>query len=182
MYVPSFLQTTMASSAVSHSHYFIDHPNHTQRQGPVKTEASASPDLSPAPASLQQFQFTFHSQPSSSHDSLPSSRNPSEPPTTLPPSLYRFGSGYNLMSGQSWPSPGSSQHPSSSLHNAPIAGAGNGHTKYELAALQHTMSYSDDYDDVSELVDISHSGFSGTPGSAGSSGEKTIRRRSSKGA
>ncbi|KAF5384170.1 hypothetical protein D9615_003165 [Tricholomella constricta] len=131
----------------------------------VKTEASVSPDLlSPSVASLQQFQFKFHAPPSSSsHESLPSSRHPSEPPALSHNHLYRFGSGsgHSLMPNQSsWPpSPTSSHHlPSSSSRMI------NDNSKYELGPPQHSMSYADDYDDV-ELVELppnSHPDLGGT--------------------
>lgn len=183
------------------------HQAHGDTNPPVKTEASASPDLPPASpsttasnTSLQQFQFQFHSQPppafrSSSH----SSRNPSEPPISTnlgfivqppPPSIYRFGADastaqYKLMSNnntpnsQSW----SSASDTSNGHNP----ANQGNNKFDLASIQHTMSFADEYDEVSELMDVGASGLamlSGpgvNVGQGGSSSEKTIRRRSSKG-
>lgn len=171
--------------------YFLDHSVVPSRhQVPVKTEASASPDLlSPTIASLQQYQFKFHSHPSSSsHGSLPSSRHPSEPPTLPQHSIYRFGStssasGYNLMSAQnSWPpSPTSSHHLPSVATQA--GGMINGNGKYDPEHSQHSVSYGDEYDDVSELVDLPPGTHSGLPtGSAGGSSAKNIRRRSSKGA
>lgn len=166
--------------------YLLEHsavPSH--HQVPVKTEASASPDLlSPTIASLQQYQFKFHS--SSSHGSLPSSRHPSEPPTLPQHSIYRFGSassGYNLMSAQnSWPpSPTSSHHLPSVVTQT--GGMINGHGKYDPGHSQQSASYGDDDDDVSELVDLPPGSHSGLPsGSAGGSSAKNIRRRSSKGA
>ncbi|TFK31644.1 fungal-specific transcription factor domain-containing protein [Crucibulum laeve] len=218
----------MGTFSGSDSPYFLDHPNITQHQVPVKTEASSSPDLSPAPPSLQQFHFKFHSQAQSSHASLPSSRNQSESPALLPPQpIYRFGSvagAYNSMSGHPWPATTSFQHhPSSATSNTtettnshhrtattaihspqPINGHStldehpsnshnttiNGHAnhKYENIPGRHSnqlsMSYSDDYDDVSELADLpldSHATLAGLLGSSSTpSNERTIRRRSSK--
>lgn len=107
----------------------------------VKTEAEPS---------LSYFQFPFDTnKSSSSHDSIPSSRNPSEPP----PFSFR------LM--PSWSQSSAAQHPSDSVSAAALG-------------LHHALSFNDDYDDMSELIDL--------PNNSGSGGtEKTVRRRSSKG-
>jgi hypothetical protein len=61
----------------------------------------------------------------------------------------------------------------------------NGNNKYDLAPPQRAVSYGDDYDDVSELVDLPLGSHSGLPadstGASGANGGKNIRRRSSKG-
>jgi len=53
---------------------------------------------------------------------------------------------------------------------------------FDLSSVQHNMHFGDDYDDLSELVEMpgAASAFSSLPGSP-LSVEKTIRRRSSKG-
>ncbi|KAF8062419.1 fungal-specific transcription factor domain-containing protein [Lyophyllum atratum] len=158
------------------------YPEHHTAQ--VKTEASASPDLlPPSVASLQQYPFRFHAPPSSSsHGSLPSSRHPSEPPALSQNHVYRFGSGsaYNLMSTQSsWPPSPSSPHHQPSGPSRMI----NDNSKYELGPSQHSISYADDYDEVSELVELpedSHSNLGGDAAGASSGGGKNVRRRSSK--
>lgn len=170
--------------------YFPEYSPH--HQVPVKTEASASPDLlSPSIASLQHFQFKFHPpSSSSSHGSLPSSRHPSEPPALTPNHIYRFGSsssGYNLMSQSSWPPSPTSSHqlPSGASHSSAMI---NGSSKYDLGPPPHSLSYGDDYEEVSDLVELpagSHSSLGGADASASSSvngAGKHIRRRSSKGA
>lgn len=163
--------------SVQDSSYFInDNPEHpdctVHSQVPVKTESSPSPDLLPASASLQNIRFSFRSQPSSSHGSShSSSRQPSEAPPLVPQSVYRFSqdtsSDYGLMSSaNSW----SPQHEDSQME---------GHI-----GLQNAMSFSDEYDEVGDLIDLpSMAGSSGGLGHlSGMSGEKPIRRRSSKGA
>ncbi|KAG6817027.1 hypothetical protein H0H87_000651 [Tephrocybe sp. NHM501043] len=167
------------------SHFNLaDPPYFSEHSPPVKTEASASPDLlSPSLTSIQQYQFKFHAPPStSSHGSLPTSRHPSEPPTLSQNHIYRFGSGsgYNLMTNSSWsPSPSSSHN----LTSAPSRMA-NGSGKLELESTPHTMSYSDDFDDSTELVEISegsHLNLGGDPATTSANGAgKHIRRRSSK--
>ncbi|KAG6826250.1 hypothetical protein H0H92_000574 [Tricholoma furcatifolium] len=157
--------------------YFAEH------SPPVKTEASASPDLlSSGIASIHQYPFKFHHAPpsSSSHGSLPSPRHPSEPPSLTQSQIYRFGSGssYNIMSNHtSWtPSPSSSHHMSSTSSRV-----GHGNGKFDLMSNQNTVTYPDDYDDA-ELVEIpegSHPGDLAMESSTNGSG-KHIRRRSSK--
>ncbi|KAG6909434.1 hypothetical protein DXG01_000588 [Tephrocybe rancida] len=153
---------------------------------PVKTEAFASPHLLPSTiSSLQQYQFKFHAPASSSsHGSLPSSRQHSEPPALPQSHIFRFGSdpSYNLMSNSSWsPSPNSSHLPSASSRMA------NDNSKFELTSDSNAISYPDDYDDEnSELVEISegsHPTLGGDPAASSSTNGagKHIRRRSSKG-
>lgn len=165
--------------------YLLTTPSFTfHHQFAIKTEAEASPDLSPTPAaeSLQHYQFKFHPSTLSSHAHLPPSRNPSEPPPCLPPTLFRFGSSgssYSLPSAQVWPPTSSSQHhllQTHQTHNDNLIG----NTSSQSADyIQREMSYSDDYDNVSDLADASleHSGLG-----AYAAQERTIRRRSSKGA
>ncbi|PBK76122.1 hypothetical protein ARMSODRAFT_950512 [Armillaria solidipes] len=165
----------MSVFSVQDSSYFIndnpEHPDSTvHSQVPVKTESSPSPDLLPASASLQNIRFSFRSQPSSSHGSShSSSRQPSEAPPLVPQSVYRFSqdtsSDYGLMSSvNSW----SPQHEDSQME---------GHI-----GLQNAMSFSDEYDEVGDLIDLpSMAGSSGGLAHlSGVSGEKPIRRRSSK--
>lgn len=165
----------MSVFSVQDSSYFIngnpEHPDSTvHSQVPVKTESSPSPDLLPASASLQNTRFSFRSQPSSSHGSShSSSRQPSEAPPLVPQSIYRFSqdtsSDYGLMSSvNSW----SPQHEDSQME---------GHI-----GLQNAMSFSDEYDEVGDLIDLpSMAGSSGGLAHlSGISGEKPIRRRSSK--
>ncbi|KAF8624664.1 hypothetical protein AX17_006995 [Amanita inopinata Kibby_2008] len=170
----------MRTFASSDHAFLLDHPqtNHpTRHQVPVKIEASASPDLSPAPPSLQHFTFKFHPHPSPSHASLPSSRHSSD---LNPQPIYRFGSdhpSYNFMS--TWPN---SHHspPSASTSAQNMSGHINGHSKYDLGPSHQPFQYADDYDNV-DLVDLPMSGGSSIPGTAlSASSEKTVRRRSSK--
>lgn len=168
--------------------YFLTNPRFTfHHQVPIKTEEEASPDLSPTPAaeSLQHYQFKFHPSTLSSHAPLPPSRNPSEPPPCRPPTLFRFGSSgssYSLPSAQLWPATSSSQHhllQTHQTHDDLIANT----SSQSVHTIQRAMSYSDEYDNVSDLADVSleHSGL-GSYGSGSTSQERTIRRRSSKGA
>ncbi|KAF8874834.1 fungal-specific transcription factor domain-containing protein, partial [Infundibulicybe gibba] len=127
------------------------HPGNMARRRPTPSR-SPSPELLPvSEPQLNQFHFTFQSQTASasntSHGSLPSSRDASNPPTStiLPqPALYRFGavtnrSAYNPMPVNPWPSStNSSQH--SYSRSVPVS--------------HPDMSYGDEYDDVSELVDL----------------------------
>jgi hypothetical protein len=168
--------------------YFLTNPSFTfHHQVPVKTEAEASPDLSPAPAaepSQQGYQFKFHPSTLSSHAPLPPSRNPSEPPPCLPPSLFRFGlsgSPYSLPSAQLWPPTSSSQHRLLQTHQTHNDDLISNTSSQSVDYIQPAMSYSDEYDNVSDLADVSleHSGLGAY---AGSAQERTIRRRSSKGA
>ncbi|KAK0469332.1 fungal-specific transcription factor domain-containing protein [Desarmillaria tabescens] len=165
----------MSIFSVQDSSYFIndnpEHPDSTvHSQVPVKTESSPSPDLLPASASLQNIRFSFRSQPSSSHGSShSSSRQPSEAPPLVPQSVYRFSqdtsSDYGLMSSvNSW----SPQHEDSQM---------DGHI-----GLQNAMSFSDEYDEVGDLIELpSMAGSSGgLTHLSGVTGEKPIRRRSSK--
>ncbi|KAG6888363.1 hypothetical protein C0995_008950 [Termitomyces sp. Mi166 len=167
-------------------HFTLADPSYFSEQSPpVKTEASASPDLlSPSLSSLQQFQFKFHAPPSSSsHGSLPSTRHPSEPPALPQSHIYRFGSGsgYNPMSNQSsWSSSPGSPLPLTSVSSRMV----NGDGKFELETDSNTITYMDDYDDTTELVEIPEGSNLNLGGDFSSSStnnpQKQIRRRSSK--
>jgi len=167
----------MNTSSVSDLFYFTPDtlPLH---QLPVKTESSSSPDLPPTPTSLHHSQFQFHSTPSSTHSSHSPSRNTSEAPTTAPQhSIFRFGSdtaAFALMSNQSWPA--------SATHSRyPSLGSSTGFddsNAYELGTMQ---DFADEYDDLSELVDLPVNYGLVSESNLDPSGEKTIRRRSSKG-
>ncbi|KAG6884482.1 hypothetical protein C0993_010666, partial [Termitomyces sp. T159_Od127] len=162
-----------------------DPPYFSEQSPPVKTEASASPELpSPHHSSLQQFQFKFHAPPSSSsHGSLPSTRHPSEPPALPQSHLYRFGSGtgYNPMSNQS---PWSSSPGSPLLLNSVSSRMINGDGKLELDSHTPTLTYMDDYDDTTELVEIPEGSNLNLgnefESSSTNNAQKQIRRRSSK--
>ncbi|KAF9012001.1 fungal-specific transcription factor domain-containing protein [Cyathus striatus] len=177
------------------SNTYFDHPNLLNghhHQVPVKTEASSSPDLSPAPASVHQFHFKFHSQSSSSHGSLPSSRNHSQSPACSLPQqpIYRFGSvpgAYNLLSAPSWPSSTLHHHPDSlaaiNPHSSSSSENSTPHSlKYDLPTNHHSaMSYSDEYDnDLADLPLESPTHLSNYLGSSSNAGERAVRRRSSK--
>jgi len=138
----------------------------------VKTEASSSPDLSPA------FHFKFHP---SSHDSL------SHHHSTIP--LYRFGAQSNLANTNNHWSPTTVSHFSPRIHLNQ-----NHHHDFidRLSATSQstspnpTMSYSDDYDDIAELS-VGQSGLATYVGSSPAPGgisnsDRAVRRRSSKGA
>ncbi|KAG6888743.1 hypothetical protein C0992_007586 [Termitomyces sp. T32_za158] len=162
-----------------------DPPYFSEQSPPVKTEASASPELpSPRHSSLQHFQFKFHAPPSSSsHGSLPSTRHPSEPPALPQSHLYRFGSGsgYNPMSNQS---PWSSSPGSPLLLNSASSRMINGDGKLELDSNPPTLTYMDDYDDTTELVEIPEGSNlnlgNDFESSSANNMQKQIRRRSSK--
>ncbi|TFK71119.1 hypothetical protein BDN72DRAFT_479127 [Pluteus cervinus] len=173
------MQAFATSSSLPDAHYFIDQPNPTQHHLPVKTEASSSPDLSPGPTSLQRFQFQFHPQQPLSHDDLPPLRNTSESPHSLPQHpIYRFGSGsttpFNPMPSQPWST--------SARLGLAAPTAYNTTSKHDLAAIEQAMSYSDEYDDGTELADLPMSahGFGGLSGSPTGNAAQEKRRRSSK--
>lgn len=145
----------------------------SDNERPVKSESeqSASPEL--LPASLSR--FSFHLQPdiltrSTAHkDTLPLDTNPSPGGSKQP--LYRFGSevaGLNSMANpSSWP-------PTSE----PLLSG----RKFDFGAVQNTMPFNDDdYDDISELVELPEGASLGL-GPSSLVHEKTVRRRSSKGA
>ena len=133
---------------------------------PVKSEASASPDLlsSSFPSSIQQFQFSFHS---------PQSHTSSEPEcisNNHHNSVFRFGpspeQSYHLMP-QSWSaSPGPSRQSSSGAQML------NGilHISLLLLVIPHLFFFRVDDDE-----DMAESGLNP------SNGGKHVRRRSSKG-
>jgi hypothetical protein len=142
--------------------------------GPVKSEASSSPDLSPA------FHFKFHP---SSHESL------SQHHSTIP--LYRFGAQSNLANtNHRW-------SPTTVSHFAPRIHLNQNHhydfidrlsltSQSQSTSPNNTMSYSDDYDDIAELSAgqsglAAYVGGSATPGGLGNN-DRAVRRRSSKGA
>lgn len=176
----------MTSYTLTDSSTYFPESNH-HHQPPVKTESSASPDLlahnGTNTPSVPPFQFKLQPSSSSSRGSHPSTRHPSEPPTFPNSQLYRFGSrgsSYNLMSQGSWP-PSPPQVPS----NVPQANDAINGGRYTLGH-SNSMSYNDDYDDVSDsLVELTH-GSQYVPGHDNSStangNGKNIRRRSSKGA
>ena len=188
-YTDSFLlQVATEASAATVLASVRIHPRlNGHHQVPVKTEASSSPDLSPASNSLQHFQFKFNPHTVPSHASIPQSRTHSESPSCLPPTpLYRFGSdsaGVTTTSEQAWPR-------SVASHHLPPPHAVNysqshpsGHHTHPPELYRPAMSYSDEYD-VSDLAELgvgdqSHGG--GFGGSESHNHEKQIRRRSSKG-
>jgi len=179
----------MATGTISSPNipYFIDPPHlNGHHQVPVKTEASSSPDLSPGPPSLQHFQFKFNPPTAiHSHGSVPQSRNPSESPSCVPPqAIYRFGQDqtryrYSVVSDQPWPS-------AISHHLRQDLNLSQRHTNRHIYNNSDyfrptAMSYSDDYDngsDLADIVDVGH-GFGDSAG--GHSHDKAVRRRSSKG-
>jgi hypothetical protein len=158
----SFPRVAMVTDSyfISDSHY---------HHAPVKTESSPSPDLLPASASLQpHYQLSFPSQYHSSHLST-------QPPSQ--PSILCFGvsTSFNppMDYNRQWQTVGSSQN-SSGSGSAP---------KYDNN-LDSAMSFSDDYDGMSDLLEIGHgnAGSTRTLESNSVTGEKIVRRRSSKGA
>ncbi|GLB40011.1 putative fungal specific transcription factor [Lyophyllum shimeji] len=171
----------MGPLVLADSMSYFPEPRATQ----VKTEASSPDLLPPSLASFQQYQFKFRAPlPSPSHASLPSSRHPSEPPAPTQNHIYRFGSGsaYNTVSNQSsWPSSPNSSHQQASGSSRVI----DGNSKYGLGSSQHPMSYPEDYDDVSELVELPEDsppnlGGADATGTSANGTAKNIRRRSSK--
>jgi len=158
----SFLSTSMHVFMNSDGRYLVPGspgdaaPQHSSRIQSIKTESSPSP----AP-----FQFTFRSPPfhsrSRSYSEIPSAR--SHPWYTPAP---------NIMS---W----STQNPIQNLSNTGVL---QDDGTFDLSSVQHNMPFGDDYDDLSELVEMpgAASTFSSLPGTP-LSVEKTIRRRSSKG-
>ncbi|KAG6848569.1 hypothetical protein H0H93_015837, partial [Arthromyces matolae] len=164
---------------------------------PIKSEASASPDLlSPRLSSLQHFPFKFHLQhppPSTTTTASVPSRNSSEPPASgaaLPPQnhIYRFGpnSGYNnfMSNHSSWSSsPGSATHELVSASSRGLLNGSNDNDKFELVSPSHLGSYVDDYDDTEllELPEGSGVDLVDLPvRSAQNQDGKQVRRRSSK--
>lgn len=148
-------------------HFIQGHVN----GGTVKTEASSSPDLSPA------FHFKFHP---SSHDSL------SHHQPTIP--LYRFGTQSNHADTNNHWSPTTVSHFSPRIH----LNQNNHHDFIDRLSTSQstspnpTMSYSDDYDDIAELS-VGQSGLAAYVGSSPAPGgisnnDRAVRRRSSKGA
>ncbi|KAK2460868.1 hypothetical protein APHAL10511_007338 [Amanita phalloides] len=145
----------------------LDHQPHHQIL--VKTEDSASPDLSPVSSSLP-FQFRFHPSKSTEHS------------TSLPhQSVYRFteDSAHNLV--PTW----SDHHNLSSYSPATMSThANHNHSRYDWDSSHLSFQYAKDYEDV-DLPDLPLAGRDSSTdlsGSALSSGtEKAVRRRSSKG-
>jgi len=139
-------------------YYTSDNYHHV----PVKTESSPSPDLLPASASLQpQYQLSFPPQYHSNQ----------QPPQQ---SIFRFGTGADSgsfsppMYNRQWPAAGSSHEPQAT--SAPVD-----------ISLDNAMSF-DEYDDVSDLVEIGPgSGSTHILDASSVGGERTVRRRSSKG-
>jgi hypothetical protein len=127
---------------------------------PVKSEASASPDLlsSSSFPSIHQFQFSFHS---------PQSHSTSSEPDTIHNSVFRFGpsqeQSYHLMP-QSWSaSPGPSRQSSSGAQLL------NGMCH---SAFSPSFPYPRPIDDDDDMADSALNA---------SNGGKHVRRRSSKG-
>ncbi|KAF8625103.1 hypothetical protein AX15_005575 [Amanita polypyramis BW_CC] len=158
-------------------HIHADHRIHHQVL--VKTEDSASPDLSPVPSSLHHFQLKFHPpQPSPSHAS-----NSPEHLALVPSqqSLYRFGSNVPCNFAPTW----SDQHHSSAYNPTAMSARVYGHSRYDIDPAQQSLQYSEDYDEV-DLTDLPLSGrasvsLTDLSGPALLSGaEKQVRRRSSK--
>lgn len=140
----------------------------------VKTEASSSPDLSPA------FHFKFHP---SSHDSLYQHHS------TTP--LYRFGAQSNLANTNNHWSPTTVSHFSPRIHlnqshHHDFIDRLSVTSQSQSTSPNNTMSYSDDYDDIAELS-VGQSGLAAYVGGSAASGgignnDRAVRRRSSKGA
>ena len=141
----------------------------------VKTEDSASPDLSPTPSSFHQYPFSFHQQHTpfqalKSTDHLTSiSQQPAQG--------YRFGSNTSHSFVPTWPN----QH-----NNLTSYSPSDGYTRFELDSSSQTFQYLDDYDEV-DFAELplpgrdSSSLSSLTDVSSSSGAEKAVRRRSSKG-
>ncbi|KAH9474654.1 Nitrogen assimilation transcription factor nit-4 [Psilocybe cubensis] len=140
-------------------------------QYPVKTEDLSSPDLSPENSSMPHFQFKFHA----SHAILSHSRSSADNNLSHFP-LYRFGSSANL-----WPNPVSHLPPRlnsvSPAQDRPISPSQFHHSAASVEP--HSMSYSDDYDDITELP-ADHHGLSYVGSSPSGANDRTVRRRSSK--
>ncbi|PPQ69684.1 hypothetical protein CVT25_012922 [Psilocybe cyanescens] len=153
--------------------YFVDYARHQ-----VKTEDLSSPDLSPADSSVPHFQFKFHA----SHGILSHSRNSADNSVPQIP-LYRFGlSSNNSLNNQlsSWPNPVSHLPPR--VHSAsPGHDKGISPTQFHPpeSVDPHAMSYSDEYDDITELP-VDHQGLPYVGSSNSGANDRTVRRRSSK--
>ncbi|KIM41432.1 hypothetical protein M413DRAFT_18957 [Hebeloma cylindrosporum] len=158
----------MGSLADTQPHFVLGHVN----GGTVKTEASSSPDLSPA------FHFKFHP---SSHDSL------SQHHSTIP--LYRFGAQSNLANTNNHWAPTSVSHPPArthlnQTHHYDFFDRLSITSQSQSTSPNHTMSYSDDYDDIAELS-VGQSGLAAYVGDSAAPGgnsnnDRAVRRRSSK--
>jgi hypothetical protein len=149
----------------------------------VKTEDSASPDLSPTPSSyqypltLQQQYSAFQALKSTDHLTSVSQQ---------PVQAYRFGSNASHNFVPTWPN---HHNNLTSYSPSSVSGHVDGYTRYELDSSSQTFQYLDDYDDVdfTELPlpgrdSSSLSSLTDVSCSASSSGaEKAVRRRSSKG-
>lgn len=161
---------------------------------PVKTEASASPELSPVPASLHDFQFQFnpHHYSSASHDN----------PTLLPqqrPKIYHFGfpsSSSTAINNSYYNHHHISLTPATSAATATTTTttaitsaampanpwASSSRLSLNTTGLDHSMAYSDDYDDTADMIDMPMSaGYNGLSTSPTAANQEK-RRRSSKGA
>jgi hypothetical protein len=152
---------------------FADLFSLSDHEHPIKSESeqSASPEL--LPASLSRFSFQLQPdrliRPVAHDNKLQPDSNPSAGGDLQP--LYRFGSetaGLNSMANpSSWPPP------SESLLN--------GH-RFDFGGVQNTIPFNDEYDDISEMVELPEGATLGLGPSSGLGHEKTVRRRSSKGA
>ena len=177
----------MGSAESPHIPYFLDVPHlNGHHQVPVKTEASSSPDLSPGPPSLQHFQFKFNPSSIISHGAVQQARNLSESPSCAGPQpIYHFGPSrfhFNTSSEQHWPRSIANHLPSRhdiGLSQRHINRPYHNQTDH---IVRPAMSYSDDYDNASDLADIVGDGEAGgSYGDSGNANEKGVRRRSSKG-
>jgi hypothetical protein len=148
----------------------------------VKTEDSASPDLSPAPSSLQ-YPFGFHQQ----HSSFQGLKSADHLASISQQSIqaYRFGSNASHSFVPTWPN-----HPNNLTGYSPpsVSGHVDGYARYDLDSASQPFQYFDDYDDVDvDFAEIpmpgrDSSSLTDVSCSASSSGaEKAVRRRSSKG-